>query len=177
MRAKTGLLFVFGLAAALAGCTGRSLYLDNGTGVPVTVTVDGKDPVEVPPFSFTKVKLAKGQHHVEGKAGAETVESVDFEAGGKDWVVNLGGHNRYAVHTALYGVGMEPRPRAVQGSGHAFPVPDEAGGVFTTFPGSVKMKKGQLSATLRRLWHAPLHEGRPCCNPIVAAERAAAKKR
>jgi hypothetical protein len=181
-KAKIGLgvLVLIGAGVFVAMPKKIKVFLDNGTNKPVVVTIDGGDKVEVAAFDVKSVEMSGGKHKLEAadKGGAK-VDEVEFDGGrrnpfmGERYVFNVAGANHYEVAAAAYGSAKEPPWRKLTDTNHVFAVPSEAApDLLATFPSSVQVK-GNKGKVEQRLWHTPLHEGRPCCRTVVAAEKAA----
>ena len=86
------------------------VYVDNSGGEPMTISVDGKEQMTVPPGEVAELKLAPGQHQFLIRTESETVcdlarnlEPSDRFAIARKYLFDPLKNNRYQKYDAQYG--------------------------------------------------------------------------
>jgi hypothetical protein len=166
-------LLVLGMASSVASQT-CLLYIDNGSDEALQVTSDDGQHVAVPRHDVGSLQIRTGHRAVTvTAAGGKIVEQRSFDAGrrwdnfrrrGHAYVLNVGGQNTYVIASAGYGRPGDPL-RTLDPTDHLFALPDDVDDAFLQ-PLPVALDVVRDGDLMRRVYHRPVHQDRPCCRPI-----------
>ncbi|QNK64501.1 hypothetical protein H7F33_08490 [Pedobacter sp. PAMC26386] len=93
------------LVTLLSSCdlfdTGKKFYIDNPSGKPLKVVLDGNTTINLSPLEYKKIKITSGSHQIvvdNGNAESFTIDEKESQKGG---LINPLGI-KYVLWTAVY---------------------------------------------------------------------------
>ncbi len=104
-RCRGALALLVALAFTGAGCSDQAtIYIDNGSPLPMVASVDGAQGVTIAPGTFASIACPPGERRIEVRCGEDVVfhGMKDVQAYGT-YLFNPDDRNRYWTYSVKYG--------------------------------------------------------------------------